>query len=185
MLQAEVEVERLDQLKASRMKEIALKKQTELEEIFAHAHSEVDSEAAREKIKALIDSGNVDHSKLLADMDNQIIKTKEEALSRKEILDKSSPKDKRKGVPVASNASANATTSLGVNFATVPKPMYATEAGFCLSSHGMQPYSPDYDDVRFEGLKGLTLRNLENLDLRSLLISGSISSTELITTAVD
>ncbi|KAL7186625.1 hypothetical protein ACSBR2_028370 [Camellia fascicularis] len=86
--QAEVEVERLDQLKASRMKEIALKRQTELEEIFAHAHIEIDSEAAQEKIMALIHSGNVDPSELLADMDNQIIKAKEEALSRKEILDK-------------------------------------------------------------------------------------------------
>ncbi|KAA8523633.1 hypothetical protein F0562_010056 [Nyssa sinensis] len=57
--QAEVEVERLDQLKASRMKEIAFKKQGELEEIFAGAHIEIDPEAAREKIMALIDSGNV------------------------------------------------------------------------------------------------------------------------------
>ncbi|KAI7982604.1 65-kDa microtubule-associated protein 1 [Camellia lanceoleosa] len=85
---AEVEIERLDQLKASRMKEIALKRQIELEEIFAHAHSEIDSEAAQEKIMALIDSGNVDPFELLADMDNQIIKAKEEALSKKEILDK-------------------------------------------------------------------------------------------------
>ncbi|MED6175874.1 hypothetical protein PIB30_082389 [Stylosanthes scabra] len=64
--QAEVEVERLDQLKASRMKEIAFKKQAELEEIFAH----------------------IEPTELLADMDNQISKAKEEALSRKEILDK-------------------------------------------------------------------------------------------------
>uniref|UniRef100_A0A5B7AHU9 Putative microtubule-associated protein 1-like n=1 Tax=Davidia involucrata TaxID=16924 RepID=A0A5B7AHU9_DAVIN len=86
--QAEVEVERLDQLKASRMKEIAFKKQAELEEIFAHAHIEIDSEAAREKIMALIDSGNVEPSELLADMDIRIVKAKEEAFSRKEILDK-------------------------------------------------------------------------------------------------
>ncbi|XP_010252611.1 PREDICTED: 65-kDa microtubule-associated protein 1 [Nelumbo nucifera] len=86
--QAEVEVERLDQLKASRMKEIAFKKQAELEEIFARAHIEIDSDAAREKIMALIDSGNIEPSELLADMDNQILKAKEEALSRKEILDK-------------------------------------------------------------------------------------------------
>ncbi|KAF3454027.1 hypothetical protein FNV43_RR04472 [Rhamnella rubrinervis] len=58
--QAEVEVERLDLLKASRMKEIAFKRQAELEEILL----------------------------LLADMDNQIAKAKEESLSRKEILDK-------------------------------------------------------------------------------------------------
>ncbi|OWM85860.1 65-kDa microtubule-associated protein 1-like [Punica granatum] len=86
--QAEVEVERLDQLKASRMKEIAFKKQAELEEIFAHAHIEIDPEAARGKILELIEFGNVEPAELLADMDNQIAKAKEEALSRKEILDK-------------------------------------------------------------------------------------------------
>ncbi|KAJ8532546.1 hypothetical protein K7X08_012469 [Anisodus acutangulus] len=86
--QAEVEVERLDQLKASRMKEISFKRQAELEDIYAHAHIEIDTEAAREKIMALIDSGNVDPAELLADMDNQIVNAKEEAHSRKEILDK-------------------------------------------------------------------------------------------------
>lgn len=85
---AEVEVERLDQLKASRMQEIAFKRQSELEEIYARAHIEIDPEAAREKIMALIDSGNVEPAELLADMDNQISKAKEEAFSRKEILDK-------------------------------------------------------------------------------------------------
>ncbi|XP_043689784.1 65-kDa microtubule-associated protein 1-like [Telopea speciosissima] len=86
--QAEVEVERLDQLKASRMKEIALKRQAELEEIYAKVHIEIDSDAAREKIMVLIDSGNVEPSELLTDMDNQIENAKEEALSRKDILDK-------------------------------------------------------------------------------------------------
>lgn len=86
--QAEVEVERLDQLKASRMKEIAFKRQGELEEIFARAHIEIDPVAAREKIMTLIDSGNVEPAELLADMDNQIANAKEEAHSRKEILDK-------------------------------------------------------------------------------------------------
>ncbi|KAH7544447.1 hypothetical protein ACOSP7_030299 [Xanthoceras sorbifolium] len=86
--QAEVEVERLDQLKSSRMKEIAFKKQSELEEIFARAHIEIDPVAAREKIMALIDSGNIEPTELLADMDNQIANAKEESLSRKDILDK-------------------------------------------------------------------------------------------------
>ncbi|KAG1363841.1 65-kDa microtubule-associated protein 1 [Cocos nucifera] len=86
--QAEVEVERLDQLKFSKMKEIALKKQSELEEIYAHAHIAIDSVAAQEKIMALIDSGNVEPSELIADMDSHILKAKEEALSRKEILEK-------------------------------------------------------------------------------------------------
>ncbi|XVF70749.1 hypothetical protein PTKIN_Ptkin11bG0187700 [Pterospermum kingtungense] len=86
--QAEVEVERLDQLKSSRMKEIAFKRQVELEEIFARAHIEIEPEAAREKIMGLIDSGNVEPAELLADMDNQIAKAKEEAHSRKDILDR-------------------------------------------------------------------------------------------------
>ncbi|KAE9591198.1 putative microtubule-associated protein, MAP65/Ase1/PRC1 [Lupinus albus] len=86
--QAEVEVERLDNLKASRMKEIAFKKQAELEEIFSHAHIEIDSEAAREKIMSMVDSGNIEPTELLADMDNEIAKAKEEALGRKDILDK-------------------------------------------------------------------------------------------------
>lgn len=70
------------------MKEIAFKRQGELEEIFARAHIEIDSVAAQEKIMTLIDSGNVEPAELLADMDNQIAKAKEEAHSRKEILDK-------------------------------------------------------------------------------------------------
>ncbi|CAL9210893.1 unnamed protein product [Musa hybrid cultivar] len=86
--QAEVEVERLDQLKASKMKEIAFKKQTELEDIYARAHIDIDSAASRDKILALIDSGNVEPSELLAEMDHQILKAKEEGMSRKEILEK-------------------------------------------------------------------------------------------------
>ncbi|KAI7729080.1 hypothetical protein M8C21_018653 [Ambrosia artemisiifolia] len=52
--QAEVEVERLDKLKASKMKDIDLKKQEELEEIFAQVHIQNDKKATREKILALI-----------------------------------------------------------------------------------------------------------------------------------
>lgn len=88
VLKTEVEVERLDQLKSSRMKEIAFKKQSELEEIFTRAHIEIDPEAARDKIMELIDSGNVEPTELLADMDDQIAKARDEALSRKDILDK-------------------------------------------------------------------------------------------------
>ena len=83
-----MEVDRLDQLKASRMKEIAFKKQSELEEIYARAHVEINPESARERIMSLIDSGNVEHTELLADMDSQIAKAKEEAFSRKDILDR-------------------------------------------------------------------------------------------------
>lgn len=83
-----MEVERLDLLKASKMKEIAMKKQSELEDIYARAHIEVDPTAARKEIMDLIESGNVEPSELLADMDSKTSKAKEEALSRKEILER-------------------------------------------------------------------------------------------------
>ncbi|XP_056855307.1 65-kDa microtubule-associated protein 2 isoform X2 [Raphanus sativus] len=86
--QAEVEVDRLDKLKASRMKEIAFKKQTELEEIYARAHIEIKPEEVRERIMSLVDSGNTEPAELLAQMDGEIAKAKEEAFSRKEILDR-------------------------------------------------------------------------------------------------
>ncbi|XP_019183039.1 PREDICTED: 65-kDa microtubule-associated protein 1-like isoform X1 [Ipomoea nil] len=86
--QIAVEVERLDKLKSSRMKEISLERQAELEHIFARAHIEIDTEAAREEIMALTESGNIEPAELLAKMDDQIAKAKEEASSRREILDK-------------------------------------------------------------------------------------------------
>lgn len=46
VMKAEVEVERLHQQKANRMKEIAFKKQDELEKIYAHAYVEINLEAA-------------------------------------------------------------------------------------------------------------------------------------------
>ncbi|KAK3130811.1 hypothetical protein QOZ80_6BG0498330 [Eleusine coracana subsp. coracana] len=86
--QAELEVKRLDQLKASRMKDIAFKKQTELEDIYAQAHIAIDSSAARDRIMSIIDSNNFEPSELLADMESQVLKAKEEALSRKDILER-------------------------------------------------------------------------------------------------
>ncbi|KAF0935634.1 hypothetical protein E2562_035086 [Oryza meyeriana var. granulata] len=86
--QAHTEVERLDELKYSKMKEIAFKKQAILEDIYASTHVVLDTAVTHEKIQALIESGNMEPSELIADMDSQILKAKEEALSRKEILDK-------------------------------------------------------------------------------------------------
>ncbi|KAM0919053.1 hypothetical protein ACQ4PT_008458 [Festuca glaucescens] len=86
--QAQLEVERLDQLKASRMKEIAFKRQTELEDIYAQAHIAIDTSAARDRILSVIDSSMFEPSELLADMESQILKAKEESLSRKDILEK-------------------------------------------------------------------------------------------------
>ncbi|XP_059429033.1 65-kDa microtubule-associated protein 5 isoform X1 [Corylus avellana] len=86
--QTEVEVERLNALKASKMKELVFKRQNELEEIYRGVHMDVDSDVAREILGSLVDSGNVDLSDLLSSMDDQIAKAKEQALSRKDILDK-------------------------------------------------------------------------------------------------
>ncbi|KDP40572.1 hypothetical protein JCGZ_24571 [Jatropha curcas] len=86
--QIEVEVERLNVLKASKLRELVLKRQNELEEIYKGVHMDVDSDAARQILISLIESGNVDLSDLLLSMDDQIRKAKEQALSRKDILDK-------------------------------------------------------------------------------------------------
>ncbi|XP_010670563.2 65-kDa microtubule-associated protein 5 [Beta vulgaris subsp. vulgaris] len=86
--QAELEVEQLNIHKASRMRELVLKRQTELEEIYREVHMEVDTDAARKMLINLIDSGKVDLSEMLFRMDDQIRQAKEEAQSRKDILDR-------------------------------------------------------------------------------------------------
>lgn len=86
--QAAAEVERLTKLKASRMKELVRRKRLELEEICRKAHIEPDTSTAPEKSNALIDSGIVDPSELLASIEAHIMKAKEEAMSRKEIMDR-------------------------------------------------------------------------------------------------
>ncbi|CAK9145945.1 unnamed protein product [Ilex paraguariensis] len=86
--QTEVEVERLNVLKASKMKELIFKRQNELEEMYRGVHMDVDSDTARKILIGLMDSGSVDLSNLLLSMDDQIAKAKEQALSRKDILDK-------------------------------------------------------------------------------------------------
>lgn len=52
-------MERLTKLKASRMKELVMKKRSELEEICKMTHIEPDTSTAAEKSNALIDSGIV------------------------------------------------------------------------------------------------------------------------------
>ncbi|KAK1316688.1 65-kDa microtubule-associated protein 5 [Acorus calamus] len=86
--ETEAEVERLNILKASKMKELVLKKQNELEEIYRGVHMDVDSDSAREILITLIESGKVDLAQLLSSMDDQIMKAKEQAQSRKDILEK-------------------------------------------------------------------------------------------------
>lgn len=118
MIQAESEVERLDQLKASKMKELFFKKQIELQDICKKSHMEVPSQSDMENIMKLIISGGplasnffndsrildgtfsnpknsyalpegeMDHSDLLMCMEEHISKAKEEACSRKDIMEK-------------------------------------------------------------------------------------------------
>ncbi|XP_075480204.1 65-kDa microtubule-associated protein 8 [Primulina tabacum] len=86
--QAETEVKRLDQLKASKIKQFFFKKQTELDEICSRSHMEVPSKFEMEKIINQINSGEIDHADLLTSMDEQISRAKEEAFSRKVIMEK-------------------------------------------------------------------------------------------------
>ncbi|KAJ4809849.1 Microtubule-associated protein 65-5 [Rhynchospora pubera] len=53
---AQKEVEQLNLLKASKMNEIVLKKQDELEEIYRGVHMDIESEAERQILMDLIDS---------------------------------------------------------------------------------------------------------------------------------
>lgn len=54
---AETEVRRLDQLKASKMKELFLRKQVDLEEICKRSHMEIPSRLEMESIMKLMNSG--------------------------------------------------------------------------------------------------------------------------------
>ncbi|PIN00851.1 Microtubule-associated protein essential for anaphase spindle elongation [Handroanthus impetiginosus] len=86
--QVSAEVERLTKLKASRLKELVMKKRSELEDICCQMHIQPDASTAADKTNALIDSGLVDPCELLANIETQICKAKGEVLSRKEIMDK-------------------------------------------------------------------------------------------------
>ncbi|PKU74695.1 65-kDa microtubule-associated protein 6 [Dendrobium catenatum] len=86
--QIETEVERLTELKASRMKDLVLKRRLELEEVCRRAHIEPDMSTAPEKTTALIDSGLVDPTELVANIEAQIMKAREESVGRKEIIDR-------------------------------------------------------------------------------------------------
>jgi protein regulator of cytokinesis 1 len=86
--QAEIEVARLDALKASKMKELVVKRRMELEEVCRFAHIEPDASTMEDKLIALIDSGEVDPSDLLSNLEEQITQVKQEASKRKEILEK-------------------------------------------------------------------------------------------------
>ncbi|XWS50660.1 hypothetical protein CRYUN_Cryun12cG0105300 [Craigia yunnanensis] len=84
----EAEVSRLEELKSSKMKELVLKKRSELEEFCRKTHLVPDSDSAVEDAVEAVESGAVDAATILEEIELQIGKVKEEAFSRKEILEK-------------------------------------------------------------------------------------------------
>ncbi|MBA0578243.1 hypothetical protein Gorai_020538, partial [Gossypium raimondii] len=87
-LSVEAEVSRLEELKSSKMKELVLKKRLELEEICRKTHLVPDSQSAVEDAIEAIESGAVGAATILEQIELQIAKVKEEAFSRREILER-------------------------------------------------------------------------------------------------
>lgn len=84
----EAEVSRLEQLKASRMKELVLKKQAELEELRRQAHLVGDEHYATQFSIEAIETGAIDPSLLLEQIEAYVATVKEDAFSRKDILER-------------------------------------------------------------------------------------------------
>ncbi|XP_010555626.1 PREDICTED: 65-kDa microtubule-associated protein 3-like [Tarenaya hassleriana] len=84
----EAEVARLDEVKSSKMKELVLKKKSELEEICRKIHLVLVSDNAIDHTIEAMESGVLDATMILEQLEQQISKIKEEALSRKDILEK-------------------------------------------------------------------------------------------------
>ncbi|XP_047340300.1 65-kDa microtubule-associated protein 9-like [Impatiens glandulifera] len=78
---AEIEVKRLQQLKSSKINEVVVKKRSQLQELCQRAHLVLEAQDA-------VESGETDPIYLLEIIELQISKAKEEASSRKEILEK-------------------------------------------------------------------------------------------------
>ncbi|KAK1399623.1 65-kDa microtubule-associated protein 3 [Heracleum sosnowskyi] len=84
----EAEVFRLEELKASKMKELVFKKRSELEEICMKTHMIPESDSVMEAAIDAIETGVAEPAHILEHIEIQIGKVKEEALGRKEILEK-------------------------------------------------------------------------------------------------
>ncbi|XP_021683671.2 65-kDa microtubule-associated protein 3 isoform X3 [Hevea brasiliensis] len=85
----EAEVCRLEELKSSKMKDLVLKKRSELEEVCRKTHMAPEEDTAMEyAIEAIGSADNVDPASVLEQIELQIAKVKEEAFCRKEILEK-------------------------------------------------------------------------------------------------
>ncbi|KAM1368426.1 hypothetical protein PS1_001757 [Malus domestica] len=84
----EAEVSRLEELKSSKMKELVLKKRSELEEICRKTHMVLEADSAIDYVIEAIESGDVDPACVLDQIELQVAKVKEEAFSRKDILER-------------------------------------------------------------------------------------------------
>ncbi|KAK8938306.1 65-kDa microtubule-associated protein 3 [Platanthera guangdongensis] len=84
----EAEVERLEELKVSKMKDLLLKKKSELEELRHKTHLIENGDNEAEISKEAIEDGAMDPSLLLQRIEDQISCVKEDAFSRKEILER-------------------------------------------------------------------------------------------------
>lgn len=85
---AEAEVMRLQDMKLSKIKEVLLKKSLVLEEMCQGANMVVEGQFSKDRCLEAIESGAIDPNYLLQQMELQISKVKEEAFSRKELLEK-------------------------------------------------------------------------------------------------
>ncbi|XP_023755578.1 65-kDa microtubule-associated protein 3 [Lactuca sativa] len=84
----EAEVSRLEEMKAGKMKELVYKKRSELEDICRKTHLLPESDTSMEIALQAIESGAIGPDNLLEQIEVQIGRIKEEAFSRKEILEK-------------------------------------------------------------------------------------------------
>ncbi|CAL9175943.1 65-kDa microtubule-associated protein 3-like isoform X1 [Musa acuminata AAA Group] len=84
----EAEVLRLEQLKASKLKELVLRKKTELEEIRRRTHLVAEADYEPEFSIDAVEAGATDASLVLEHIEAQISTAKEEAFSRKDILER-------------------------------------------------------------------------------------------------
>ncbi|XP_057774466.1 65-kDa microtubule-associated protein 3-like isoform X2 [Salvia miltiorrhiza] len=84
----EAEVSRLEELKASKMKELVLKKKAELEAICRKTHLTPEGDSAMGIANHTTESGFGDAACVLDEIELKIARAKEEALCRKEILEK-------------------------------------------------------------------------------------------------
>ncbi|XP_030473282.2 65-kDa microtubule-associated protein 3-like isoform X1 [Syzygium oleosum] len=82
------EVARLEEFKLSKMKELVLKKRSELEEICRKTHLIPEADTGMEYAIEAVESGAVDAGCVLEQIELRIAEVKEEALNRKELLEK-------------------------------------------------------------------------------------------------